>query len=142
MLMRAVEPFAQVRRGFVGGLTVKGHHRCGDARNPDDMGAPAFFSDPRHFNDKGSPGNSSFETMAHDVFFGKWKREAAEILRIVRGETSEGKYEGGARSGVRYDSHRILTKKKFACRVLNRKFTIHQQVFNTPPPSGFGDAGA
>lgn len=69
MLMRAVEPFAQVRRGFVGGLTIEGHHRCGDARNPDDMGAPAFFGDPRHFDDKGSTRNSSFETVPHDVFF-------------------------------------------------------------------------
>jgi hypothetical protein len=75
MLMRTVEPFAQVRGGFVGRLPVKGHHRCGDARDPDDMGAPAFFGDPRHLNDKGSPGNSSFESMAHDVFSGNGKEK-------------------------------------------------------------------
>ena len=30
------------------------------------MGAPAFLGDPRHFNDKGPTGNSSFKTVPHD----------------------------------------------------------------------------
>ena len=66
MLVGAVEPVAQVGRGLVGRFAVEGHHRCRHARNPDDMGAPAFFGDPRHFNDKGSAGNYSFKTMPHD----------------------------------------------------------------------------
>jgi hypothetical protein len=69
VLVRAIEPDAQVRCGLIGRLAVEGHHRRRDARNPDDMGAPAFFGDPRHFNDKGSTCNSSFKTMPHDFEF-------------------------------------------------------------------------
>ena len=53
-----------------------------------------------------------------------------EILRSASGETSETKYEGGPQQPVRDDSQRNPLKKKFRCRVLHRKFTIHQQVFN------------
>ena len=66
MLMRTVQPLAQLGRGFVGGFTVERHHCRRHARNPDNMGAPAFFGDPRHFNDEGSTGNSFFKAMPHD----------------------------------------------------------------------------
>ena len=68
MLVRTVEPVAQVRRGLIGRLAIEGHHRRRYVRNPDDMGAPAFFGDPRHFNDERSARNGSFETMPHDVY--------------------------------------------------------------------------
>ena len=68
MLMRTVEPFAQVRRRFVGRFTVERHHRRRYARYPGDVGSPAFFGDPCHFNDKGSTGNSSFETVPHSGY--------------------------------------------------------------------------
>ena len=32
------------------------------------MRTPAFFGDPRHFNDEGSAGNNSFETVPHGVY--------------------------------------------------------------------------
>ncbi len=92
-----------------GGLAVEGHHRRRHARNPDDMGAPAFFGDPRHFDDEGSAGNSSFKTVPHDSYeFRKMKMRSTEILRSATGETSETKYEGGRRSPDRGDSRRIL----------------------------------
>ena len=68
MLMRTVEPVAQVRRRLIGRLTIKGHHRRRHARNPDEMCAPAVFTDPRHFNDKGPAGNGSFEAVPHDSY--------------------------------------------------------------------------
>src|SRR5688572_16048662 len=43
------------------------------------MRAPAFFGDPRHFNDEGSARNNSFETVPHGVYVsevkGKTSRE-------------------------------------------------------------------
>ena len=69
MLMRAIEPLAQVGRRFVRGFSVERHHRSGDARNLDDVRAPAFFGDPRHLDDKGSAADDFFETMTHDVMY-------------------------------------------------------------------------
>jgi hypothetical protein len=40
------------------------------------MGAPAFFGDPRHFDDEGSTRNSLFKAMPHDfISAGKWIEE-------------------------------------------------------------------
>jgi hypothetical protein len=32
------------------------------------MSAPAFFGNPRHFNDKGPAGYRSFKAVPHDVY--------------------------------------------------------------------------
>src|SRR5215208_3311110 len=97
--MRPIEPVAQVRRRLIRRFAVEGHHRCRDARYPNDMGAPAFFGDPRHFNDKGSTRNGSFKTVPHDVMnFSEMKKRSTVILRTRRRETSETKYEGRPRS--------------------------------------------
>ena len=66
MLVGAVEPVAQVGCRFIGCLTVKGHHGGWYARNPHNVGAPAFFGHPCHFNDKGTARNNSFNAMLHD----------------------------------------------------------------------------
>ena len=66
MLVCAMQPVAQVRRRFVRRFAIEGHHRGGHARNPDDVGAPAFFGDPCHFNDERSARYDSFETVPHD----------------------------------------------------------------------------
>ena len=95
VLVRAVEPVAQIGCGLVGRLAIEGHHRRRHARNPDDMGAPAFFGDPRHFDDEGSAGNSSFKAVPHDSYeVQENEMRSTEILRTVRSETSETKYEG------------------------------------------------
>ena len=78
--MRAVEPVAEMRGGLIWCLAIERHHRCRHARNPDDVRTPALFGDPRHFNDKGSTGNSSFKTVPHDGYlFRKLKREAGRF---------------------------------------------------------------
>ena len=70
--MRAVQPLAQLGCRLVRGFAIEGHHRRGHAWNPDDMRAPAFFGDPRHFNDEGPAGNSSFKAVPHDsMYLGK-----------------------------------------------------------------------
>jgi hypothetical protein len=73
VLVGPVEPVAQIRCCLVGRLAVEGHHRGWDARNPDEMRTPAFFGDPRHFNDEGSAGNNSFETVVHGVYVSEVK---------------------------------------------------------------------
>src|SRR5688500_12654004 len=114
MLVCAVEPGAEIRRRFIGRLTVEGHHRCRHARYPDDMGAPAVFGDPRHFNDEGSTRNNSFETVPHEVMnVRKMKKRSRAILRSQRRETSETKYEGAPRLTDRGVSRQIGLKKNF-----------------------------
>src|SRR5262245_14473010 len=66
VLVGAVEPGAEVRSGFVGRLTVEGHHRGGHTRDPDDMGSPAFVRHPRHFDDEGASGDYFFKAVPHD----------------------------------------------------------------------------
>ena len=66
MLVSAVEPVAQMRRGFVGCLTIERHHSRRHARNPRDMGSPAFLGYPRHFNDERTSGYDFFKAMLHD----------------------------------------------------------------------------
>ena len=98
MLVCAVEPGAQVRGRLIGRFAVEGHHRGWHARNPDEMGAPAVFGDPCHFNDKGSTGNSSFKAVPHDGFMNvsEMPKRSKEILRSRERETSETKYEGAS----------------------------------------------
>ena len=112
--MGAVEPVAEVGGGLVGCLTIERHHGCRHPGNPDNVGAPAFFGDPCHFDDEGSAGNGSFKTVPHDVYeCEKLKRGAPVILRTARRKTSETKYEGGMRLPFRGDSRRIQQKKNF-----------------------------
>ena len=114
MLVGAVEPGAQVRGRLIGRFAIEGHHRCRHARYPDDMRAPAFFGDPRHFNDERSTRNSSFETVPHDGYeCSEMKKRSTAILRSHRRETSETKYEGAPRLTDRGVSRRIRSKKLF-----------------------------
>ncbi len=131
MLVSAVEPVAQVRGRLIGCFAVEGHHRRRHARNPDDMGAPAFVGDPRHFNDEGSTRDGSFETVPHDGY------ECSENEEEEHSDSTQ----SPARN-KRNEVRRCTTidgpwpfapnpvEKKFCCRVLHRTFTIHQQVFN------------
>ena len=66
VLVGAVEPVAEVGGGFIGRLAVEGHQRRRHARNAHNMGAPAFFGDPRHFDDEGATGNNSLKAMPHE----------------------------------------------------------------------------
>jgi hypothetical protein len=143
MLVSAVEPVAQVRRCFIGRFTVEGHHRRRHARYPDDMGAPAFFGDPRHFNDEGSTRNSSFETVPHDCYeCSEMKRRSTAILRSQRHETSETKYEGAQRLTDRGVSRQIRLKKNFVVEYSTGLSPFMHSFSTRLRPSGFGDAGA
>jgi hypothetical protein len=68
MPVGAAEPVAEVSGRFVRRLTVEWHHRGRNPWDPDDMRSPALFGHPRHFDDEGTAGNSSFKAMLHVVW--------------------------------------------------------------------------
>src|SRR5215470_12738951 len=62
-VVRARQPVAEMLGRFGRRLTVEGHQRRRNARDPNDVGAPPILIDRTSFDQVGTPSNELFEAM-------------------------------------------------------------------------------
>ena len=132
--MRARQPVAELLRGFGGRRTVERHQRRRHTGRPKDVGAPAIARDRRDFDLVPPAANGLFESM-HGYAHVLRQKGFQSALKCMQCESPIKRSDVRKRIDLSSMAAFALyaREKKFACRIIHRKCTVHPQDFHTPP---------